>query len=65
MAFSKWNLTSHTPALSRALATASDTHGDLRDDQRPVRDLELRVGASLNGLEKGKSNLEADLAYLR
>jgi hypothetical protein len=34
-------------------------------DQRPVRDLELRDGASLNGLEKGKSTLDADPAYLR
>jgi hypothetical protein len=68
MAFSKWNLRFVLPRfqeLSRLLVTHTEILARLFYDQRPVRDLELRDGASLNGLEKGKSTLEADPAYLR
>ncbi|KAE9372264.1 hypothetical protein N431DRAFT_239219 [Stipitochalara longipes BDJ] len=51
------------------LSRLPDTHTKICTrlflDHRPMRDLELRAGAALKGLEKGKANLEAGLAYLR
>ena len=51
--------------LSRLPNTHTKICARLFHDHRPVRDLELRTGATLKGLEKGKANLEAGLAYLR
>ena len=51
--------------LSELPATHTKICAKLLRDHTELRVLELRAGATLKGLEKGKANLEASLAYLR
>jgi hypothetical protein len=53
------------PELSKPPAMRTKIYVKLFREHREVRELQLRAGATLKGLEKGKANLEASLAYLR
>jgi Protein of unknown function (DUF3716) len=53
------------PELSILPETHTKLCAKLVREHDVVRALELRAGATLKGLEKGKANLEAALAYLR
>jgi hypothetical protein len=53
------------PELSLLPETHTKICAKLFSGYEQVRELELRAGATLKGLEKGKANLEASIAYLR
>lgn len=53
------------PELSRLPAIQTKICAKLFREHREVREIQLRAGATLKGLEKDKANVEASLAYLR
>jgi hypothetical protein len=53
------------PELSQLPETHTKICAKLLSEHKQVRELEIRAGVALKGLEKGKANLEASIAYLR
>ena len=53
------------PELSQLPEIHTKICANLFRERKTVRELELRSGVTLRGLEKGKANLEATIAYLR